>query len=201
MALIPGMDNDKICAKCGTSERYAAGDCKKCRADSKRRYRARVRGDEPPVGKTTARVHSHTPAIVLAIAEGDPVNLAESLSSGKARLAFMLDRHENTLVALDVEALRLDQCLADAETMADKRFYTSEKRKLLEARISYDQRLSKDFQAYQELVAKDDTETPITFVHVGLPPREWVETGCVGDTMDFSDYMPEKMGDAPPVKA
>lgn len=188
---------DKTCAKCGTADRYSNGRCKQCQKNHVKAYRSRERGDSAK--HTPVTVPKPTPVVPPRPSTPPPpeIDLADELSSGKKRLAFMVRRHQQTLNDLDTEMRRLDECLAAATLSTEQRFYTSERRKLLEARMAHDQRLSKEIAAFQELVAKDDTETPITFVHVGLPPREWVETGCIGDTLDLSDYMPERADDVP----
>jgi len=77
------------------------------------------------------------------------VNLAEELSTSKRRLSFVIQRHQQTINDLDAEMHRLSVCLEESELSTEKRFYTSERRKVLEARMSHDQRLSKEIAAFQ----------------------------------------------------
>lgn len=182
----------KKCAQCGGIDRYKSGRCKQCEADKKRRYRERLKEAAPKLKVDAVQV----PLVPPVVPE---IDLHEELSTSKTRLAFMVRRHQQTLNDIDREMARLDQCLSVAAGSVEQRFYTSERRKLLEARMAHDQRLSKEIAAFQELVSKDDNETPITFMHVAFPPREWVETGCIGDTLDLSEFIPERADAEMPV--
>src|SRR5690606_21480363 len=97
----------KPCTRCGTTDRYKSGRCKRCQSDNIKRYRARQRGDAPPVASKPAEAPAPKPTPKPAQKTVNPptpvmapqpaVNLAEELSTSKRRLSFVIQRHQQTI--------------------------------------------------------------------------------------------------------
>lgn len=152
-----------------------------------------------PVETPLPRAADPGAALFGALVE-DSNALLEAVGSPKNRLKFMMALHQRTLQDFDNQRTTLDRLIKEAEeegAIQDYKEFLKERINLTKSSSDYNLRMSKELQVFQELAAKEDSETPITFVHVGLPPREWVEVPALGDEMDFSSYLPTKATDRP----
>lgn len=175
LSLKQGMET-KPCQKCGTAARYASGRCKKCQSDHIKQYRKRQRGD---YAIQTPQMEA---GLGIAANEYDPdvpllpeIRLVDVLGSSKERLDYAIRRLDNVMRQLQNQAKQLDRFLASATNGTDIRFYTTQKRKLLQVNMRLNERLAKDLYAYDELrLNRGDKETPVTII-VAEAPREFVE--------------------------
>jgi hypothetical protein len=175
----------KPCRNCGSTDKYATGKCKPCSKAAIKRYRARERGDRPVDGKAavTGKAKRKSPVrVVLPYMDElprlrPPMNFSESVLTSKGRLKYALGCYQHVIDELDRQLALVDKLRDSAERVTEVRHYTVEKRKLLNARIRFDQRLAKELCVFQELLTVGNTETRIDLVLCEFPPREFVEKG------------------------
>ena len=179
----------KVCAKCGNTERFSPqGLCLPCQAARMRDRRAKGvdKGIRPRSGASPGRPKRRAEGrgkgkeeLRVARKKRDGGHrafagsemLLEALREPKARLTFMVARHEATLAEFDQQKELLTTRLREAEEsgfVADARHYMGELRKLLGQRADYDLRMSKELAIWQQFAVAEVEETPITFVFVDL---------------------------------
>lgn len=189
---------EKKCSKCNGYEFYASGKCKAChRARVSRGAKRKTGKEAPPISEEIGRPPRKVESQIDFNISGDTTledteqDFLKSIKNATKRLEFMMRRHRNTLANFDAELQILNKLLSEDLAISDVKNFLNLRHKLLAERADYDLEMSKQLQVFEEFAAKEQKETPITFVIEKIPVPEGIVIPAVIEQLDLSPYYNE----------